>query len=202
MYSIKHVCVFCSSSNELDPAYYTHAQRLGRVLTQKNWGLVYGGTRVGIMGRLAQEVNQLQGEVTGVIPRHIFDKGIAYENCQQLIITSDMRERKKIMDERADAFVALPGGFGTLEEVLEVITLKQLQIHHKPIVFLNTNGFYDPFLAFAHQVYEQKFAASRYKSLYYIASDVEDLVAYLESYEPDHDVLDKWESEAVEKRSY
>ncbi len=138
-----NVCVFCSSSDVIEPTYFAAASELGTALASRRDTLIYGGTNVGLMGAVARAVHQHGGRVVGVIPSFIAGRGLAYSPADELIVTRDMRERKARMEERADVFVALPGGFGTLEEMLEIVTLKQLQQHTKAVIFLNVDGFYD-----------------------------------------------------------
>jgi uncharacterized protein (TIGR00730 family) len=179
-----NVCVYCSSSDVIEPAYFDVATQLGRTLAARGDVLIYGGANVGLMGAVARAMRQNHGRVVGIIPQFMANRGLAFAPADELILTRDMRERKAAMEARADAFIALPGGFGTLEEMLEVITLKQLQQHTKPVVFLNTNGFYDPLAALFDHMREQHFAKSYSKALYHFAPAVEDAFNYLDNYEP------------------
>ena len=180
----KTICVFCSSSNAVDEVYFEAARELGKAIAQRGWGLVYGGSDVGLMGAVARAVHLHRGTVVGVIPQTIHARGIAYETADELLVTRDLRERKAEMERRADAFIAMPGGFGTLEEIVEVLTLKQLQLHLKPIIFLNINGFYDPLVTLFEHYYEQRFAKADSRHLYYVASDAVDAAQYIETYQP------------------
>lgn len=137
------------------------------------------------MGVLAKAVHENGGKVIGVIPRALLASGLAYRQANELIVTETLRERKAAMEERSDAFVALPGGIGTLEELLEIITLKQLGYHAKPIVILNTNGFFDPLLAQLERCIAQKFVGPELRNLYFVASSVEEALRYMESSEKD-----------------
>ncbi len=141
---IAAVTVFCGSSNAVEQKYFTAARELGEKLARRGWRLVYGGGSVGLMGVLSRAVLAGGGHVTGVIPKALLDLGVGEGGVSELIVTDGLRDRKAIMDERGDAFVALPGGLGTLEEVLEVLTLKQLGYHTKPVVVLDLDGFYEP----------------------------------------------------------
>lgn len=179
---IKNVCVFCSSSNYLDENLYFQAERLGKLIASKKWGLVYGGTKVGLMGHIAKAVLEGKSSVIGVIPKHIQAKGIENKECTELIVTDDLSARKNKMINRSDVFVALPGGFGTLEEIMEVITLKQLQLHSKPVIFLNTNNFYNPLFDFFENIFTNRFTPDRFRELYYEAPDVDAIEKYLENY--------------------
>lgn len=160
------------------------ATALGALLAREQLTLVYGGGRVGLMGAVARAVHAHGGKVIGVIPHYLRKKEVAYEESDELIVTKDLRERKAIMEERADAFVALPGGFGTLEEILEILTLKQLEAHGKPVVFLNTNGFFAPLLAMFDRLYEEQFTKRAYSSHYHIADAPDGVLAHFNGYEP------------------
>ena len=180
----RSVCVFSSSSDVIDRRFFDIAAELGRALGQRGDTLVYGGCSVGLMGAVARGVHEQAGKVVGVIPVFIHAKGLGYEPADELIVTDNMRERKAVMESRADAFIALPGGFGTLEEMLEIITLKQLQQHTKPVVFLNHAGFYDPLSALFDHMFEQRFAKPVYRQMYYFATDVASAMDYLDQYRP------------------
>lgn len=180
---MKSICVYCSSSDAVDPAYFDAARKLGATIAGRDYTLVYGGAHCGLMGALAQAVHAGGGRVVGVIPAALRERGIAYESADELIVSADLRERKATMEARADAFVALPGGFGTLEELLEILTLRQLQTHTKPIVLLNVRGFYDPLLALFDHFYRERFAKP-VRALYHLALDVADVFAYLDTYTP------------------
>ena len=145
------VAVFCASANEVEPCYFREAGRLGKRIGELGWQLIYGGTNIGLMREVADATIRQGGEVTGIIPECIRDRGVAAGGLKQLIVAPDMKERKHLLREHADAFIALPGGWGTLEEITEVITLKQLGQHNKPIVFLNTAGYYKLFFEFIEQ---------------------------------------------------
>jgi cytokinin riboside 5'-monophosphate phosphoribohydrolase len=146
--------------------YRQAARELGEAIGAQGWRLVYGGTRIGLMGEVASAVRRCGGQVTGIVPGHIRERVRECEPAGSLVVTTDMRQRKALMEEGADAFVALPGGFGTLEEVMEILTLKQLGIHRKPVVFLNTQDFYRPLLRFFESLYSQGFARPEYAGLY------------------------------------
>src|SRR5947199_695253 len=148
---MKRVCVFCGSQSGADPAHAETARELGRELARRGLALVYGGGRVGLMGELATAALRAGGEVVGVIPQSLSAKEIAFGEATELIVVGTMHERKALMADRADAFVALPGGFGTCEEFFEVLTWGQLGIHDKPIGVLNVAGFFDPLLAWVER---------------------------------------------------
>jgi uncharacterized protein (TIGR00730 family) len=180
----KTICVYCSSSNDVAPIFFESARAFGKELASRGNKLVYGGGNVGLMGELAKSTQAGGGHVTGIIPIALKEKEVAYKDADELIITADLRDRKAKMAERADAFVALAGGFGTLEEIVEMLTLKLLGFHKKPIVFLNTNGFYDKLLEFFEHFYAEQFAKSGHRASYFVASDVAAAFHYLETYKP------------------
>ncbi len=167
--AVESICVYCSSSDAVDGAYFKAAGELGAEMARRNLRLVYGGTDVGLMGVVAKAAKNGGGQVIGVIPEAIRAMGIASTLDDELVVTPDMRSRKAVMEDRADAFIALPGGFGTLEELLEAITHRQLRYHNKPIVLLNVGGFYDPLAALFDELFEHGFAKPKYRALYAIA---------------------------------
>jgi uncharacterized protein (TIGR00730 family) len=185
-----HITVFCSSSDAVDPAFFNVATELGRLIAKRGDTLVYGGATVGLMGAMARAALENGGKVIGVIPRYMSEKGIDFTDCE-LHFTRDLRERKARMEQLADAFIVLPGGFGTLEEVLEILTLKQLHQHQKAIVLLNASGFFDPLQKLFEHVYRQRFAKETTRALYHFAQSVRDVFAYLDSYVP-AEVPTKW----------
>ncbi len=187
----KSICVYCSSSEALAPSYFTAATTFGALLAQKKYTLVYGGGRIGLMGAVARAVHHHRGKVVGVIPQSLQDKEVGYAAADELIVTKDLRDRKAIMEARADAFVALPGGFGTLEEIFEILTLKQLQFHTKPIILLNTNRFYDHFVQLCEYIYAERFAKPDSRLLYHLAPEPADAFSYLETYAPPQ-LASKW----------
>jgi uncharacterized protein (TIGR00730 family) len=186
-----NITVFSSSSDAVDPVFFEVARELGRGIARRGDTLVYGGTNVGLMGALARAAKEDGGRVVGVIPGHIADRGISFQDADELLVTTNMRDRKRTMEERADAFVVLPGGFGTLEEAVEIITLKQLHQHRKAIVILNAHRFYDPLHTLFEHFYEQHFAKPASRALYHFASSVVDAFVYLDSYVP-LEVPTKW----------
>ena len=156
---LQRLCVFCGSSLGMQSAYVQAAQELGRVLSQHGIGLVYGGGEVGLMGTLADSCLSNGGRVVGVMPRGLVEKEIAHAGLTQLRVVESMHERKALMADLADAFVALPGGYGTWEEFCEVLTWSQLGLHRKACALLNVNGYYDPLLAMADRAVEGRLFA-------------------------------------------
>lgn len=180
----KHICVYCSSSDRVAPSYFALAEELGATIARRGHTLVWGGTNVGLMGTCARAAQQHGAKVIGVIPSFIAERGLAYDKADELIVTDDMRQRKAIMEKRADAFVGMPGGFGTLEEMFEIITLKQLQRHNKAVVFLNAAGYYEPLAAALEHMYNAQFAKQAYRQMYAFAPDVTSALDHIESYRP------------------
>ena len=161
MSEIRKVCVYCGSSPGTDPAYVEAAEAFGRILAEAKVGLVYGGGEIGLMGTLANAVLDHGGEVTGIIPNFLLTRERALRRAHELVVTRDMHERKRKMFDMADAFVTLPGGVGTLEEVVEQITWMQLGRHRKPILLANINGFWDPLCALFDHMKALEFIHSR-----------------------------------------
>jgi uncharacterized protein (TIGR00730 family) len=178
------ICVFSSSSDAVAPAYFQAARELGALIALRGHTLVYGGASTGLMGELARAVQAQRGKVIGVIPENIRARGVAYSPANELHVTADLRERKAMMETRSDAFIALPGGFGTLEEVSEVLTLKQLQVHSKPIIFINILGFYDKLLALYDHFYAEHFAKEQFRVYYTVVPDAASALVHLEDYRP------------------
>ncbi|MDP2983612.1 MAG: TIGR00730 family Rossman fold protein [Candidatus Latescibacter sp.] len=173
------VCVFCASSDVIPTVYRDAARMLGRNMAVREMSLVYGGGNNGLMGVLAREMHECGGKITGVIPLALKDRGYAYEKADAIIVTDGLRERKAVMEERADGFLGLPGGFGTLEEMIEIITLKQLNMHVKPIVFLNINSFFDGLLNQFEICYRERFISEEYRSLHLVTDSIDEALDYL-----------------------
>jgi len=185
------ICIYCSSSDYLDPEYYQLAADLANEMAKRNHSLVYGGASVGIMGVLANKMLEKNKEVLGIIPKVIADIEIAHKSLTELIITEDMSERKKILQQKADAFITLPGGFGTLEELSETLTAKQLEFYDKPVVILNQDNFYDPLLQLFENYYQHNFARSDYENLYLLSSSINETLDYIENYKKSN-IESKW----------
>jgi uncharacterized protein (TIGR00730 family) len=182
------ICVFASSSSRINNEYAAAASHLGSLLTQEKMDVVYGGGGIGLMGKLADSVIEKGGVITGVIPLFMKNEGWNHSKVSRMIITPDMGERKRLMFEMADAVVALPGGIGTLEELTEAITLKQLGLFNGPIVILNTLNFYDSFIAFLEQMIAGRFLRLEHKSIWEVAATPEEALAVLiknERWHPD-----------------
>jgi len=168
----KLLCVYCASSDRLDPKYFAAATELGQLMVEKGWGLVYGGGKTGLMGAVARAVKAGGGRVVGVIPEFMKVRELAFDEADELISVITMRERKLLMETRADAFLALPGGFGTLEEIMEILTLRQLDVVRKPCVFLNQDGFYDDLLRLFDKMLAEKFFKPSNMGLFRVANTV------------------------------
>lgn len=187
---MKRLTVFCGSSSGTDEIYEKQAYKLGQTLADRNIGLVYGGANVGLMSAVANGCLSKGGEVTGVLPRFIKDKGIAHKNLTQLILVETMHERKTRMDELSDGAIALPGGFGTLEEFFEVLTWGQLGLHKKPVGILNINGFYDPLEDLTGKMVDKGFLKEANRKMLLISDDIEKLLDQMENYVPS--TVNKW----------
>lgn len=177
-----NICVFCSSSNTLDEIYYKEADLLGKLLAENGFNLVYGGSRIGTMYSVANSAKQYGSKIYGVMPERLYGFNVSSDECDEFYLTLGMRERKDKLDELSDGIIAMPGGFGTLEEVSEMICHKQLGYNNKPIVFLNTNGFYDDLIRFFDNICSQNFAKASAKEIYYIANTPKEAVDYLLDY--------------------
>jgi uncharacterized protein (TIGR00730 family) len=168
------VCVFCGSRYGADPRFREAAERFGELAGAAGLRVIYGGGRVGLMGAAADAGMGAGGEVVGVIPAHLLEREVGHRAITELVVTGDMFERKNQMIARADAFVVLPGGLGTLDELLEVITLRQLGYHGKPVVLVNTAGYWDPWIAMVDRVVEQDFAAPDARRLFEVVDTVDE----------------------------
>ncbi len=188
---IKRVCVFAASSDAARAVFGDVAGKLGRLMADRDLELVYGAGKVGLMGAVAEGIHEGGGRVVGVIPKKLNVSALTYGACDELIVTETMSERKAIMTERADAFVVLPGGFGTLEEFFEVLVLKQLGYHEKPIVFLNTEGAFDGLMACFADMVEAELVKEDQCDLFAVATTPEAALNALMQYKPAA-VTGKW----------
>jgi len=189
----KWICVFCASAAGASPEYLESARQLGRLIAQRGYGLLYGGATVGAMGAVADAALAAGGEVVGVIPDIIMEREIGHKGLAELHVVRTMHERKAMLASRADAFVALPGGYGTMDEFIEIVTWAQLRIHSKPCVLVNVRGFYDGFLAFLNSCVAEGFILPENRPLVQVAADPESALARVEqtwrdrAEVPDHD---------------
>ncbi|MGB6386407.1 MAG: TIGR00730 family Rossman fold protein [Terriglobales bacterium] len=181
---MKAVCVFCGSSSGIDPAYSEAAQATGSTLARAGLRLIYGGGRVGLMGSLADAALAAGGQVVGVIPRALAESEISHQGLSELHLVETMHERKARMAQLADAFIALPGGAGTLEEIFEQWTWAQLGVHNKPCGFLNVKGYFDPLLEMIRRMTAQQFMRPEYASMLVVETEPERLLAQFAAYRP------------------
>ncbi len=179
-----NVCVFCASSANIDERYLADARELGNLLAQGGWRCVNGGGAVGLMGAVTDGTLDAGGEVTGVIPKFMVDNGWCYDRLMDVVVTADMHQRKQMMSNMADAVIALPGGVGTLEELLETLTWRQLGLVKVPIIILNTRGYYDPLLAMLRHAIDEGFMKPSHGQLWQVAATPADAVALLDDNSP------------------
>lgn len=191
MKHIQSICVFCASSNAVDGVYLAAATDLGRRMGEAGIDLVYGGASIGLMGAVARGVHEAGGKVTGVLPKFFKKTEIEYGDADELIVTKTMRERKAIMDERSDAFIVLPGGVGTLEEAMEIFSLIQLKQTLKPLVFVNTEGFYDGIVRHFEKLVTLKFAKKETLMMYALVASPEEAMEFIANFRPPA-VHNKW----------
>ena len=187
---MKSICVFAGSNTGSQAEYATAAQDLGQALLRRQLSLVYGGARIGLMGAVADAVLAGQGHVTGVIPQALAEKEVAHSGLSDLRIVASMHERKALMADLSDGFMALPGGWGTLEEFFEVLTWAQLGFHQKPCGLLNVRGYFDSLLSFIDQSIDQGFVRKDNRSIVLVASTSDDLLDQFDRYVPR--AVDKW----------
>ena len=186
MNNIQSICVFCASSESLDDLFKDIALELGRELGRRGIDLVYGGASIGLMGCLARGVHEEKGKVVGVLPEFFKTKDIEYSEADELIVTKNMRERKAVMDKRSDAFIVLPGGIGTLEEAMEILSMRQLRLTDKPLVFINTQGFYEGLRATFEEMVHLKFIKPNVMDMYAMVPNPQSALEYLLGYMPRH----------------
>ncbi len=190
MTPLRRICVYCASSPGARPVYAERARALGALLARRGIALVYGGGHVGLMGTVADGALDAGGHVIGVIPRALMDRELGHTGIQDLRVVADMHERKMTMAGLADAFIAMPGGWGTLEELTEMLTWLQLGIHAKPIGVLNVAGYFDGFLRFAESMIEERFVRPEHRALFRVETEPEALVDRLAA--PAAPPIDKW----------
>ena len=182
-----NLSVFLSSSGALKPEFYEIAAEFGKKLAQKKHNLVYGGANVGMMKVLAQNAAKFGAKITGVIPSFFDDKGLTCKHLDQVYYVKSMSERKDLIIRISDAFIALPGGFGTLDELLEVIVLKQIDQLSAPIVILNSLGFFNKLLEQFDVIYNENFAKPQFRDIYFVTDNIDEVFNYLENYKPQTD---------------
>ena len=198
------ICVFCGSSVGKRDEYLQQARNLGQIIAQKNMTLVYGGGNIGVMREIADSTLKHGGKVIGVMPQHIVDKEVAHYNITQLHIVSSMHERKAKMAELSDAFIALPGGFGTIDELFEVMTWNQLDIISKPTGMLNIEGYFDHLISFMDHAVDEKFVRPEHKKNLIVETDANILIQKLEKFVPQQAQkwIDRLKMDLIQKRFY
>lgn len=177
------ICVYGASSNDISPVYISEGEKLGYEMAKRGIGLTFGGGANGMMGAVARGITKGGGHIIGVAPKFFNVDGVLYEMCDQMIRPDTMRQRKQIMEDNADAFIITPGGIGTFEEFFEILTLKQLAQLNKPIVIMNTDGYYDDMLNMMKTAAQKKFILESVKTLYAVMTDVNDILDYIEGYD-------------------
>lgn len=187
---MKWICVFCGSSSGESPVYLEAATRLGTLLAREGLGLVYGGSKVGLMGRLADVMLEQGGQVVGVIPHALVNREVAHAGLTELRVVGSMHDRKAVMAEIADAFITLPGGLGTLEEFFEVVTWGQLGLHRKPSGLLDIKGYYQPLIRFLDHAVTEGFLSVPHRRMILVEEDPEILLGRLTRYDPP--TVPKW----------
>lgn len=181
---MQRICVFCGANTGTAPVFRGAAVALAEAIVRRGLGVVYGGGAVGLMGELADAARAAGGEVIGVIPRHLVDREIGHRGLDDLRVVGSMHERKALMSELADGFAALPGGWGTLEELVEVVTWAQLGLHGKPVGILNVTGYFDPLLAFRERAIAAGFVRADHRDLLLVAEDPDELLDRFEAHVP------------------
>ncbi len=178
------ICIFGAASDKIDPSYIQSTEAFAYEMGKRGHTLVFGAGSGGLMGASARGVKKAGGEIYGVVPKFFIDEGLEglYDQCTEMIVTDTMRERKRVMEEMAEAFVIVPGGIGTFEEMFEIITLKQLGRHRKPIAFLNINGYYDSLVSMMNHATEEGFVKEKCSEIYSYFKDAKELLNYLENY--------------------
>lgn len=190
-----NICVYGASSTTIDKSYILDGEKLGRTMGEHGFGLVFGGGANGLMGAVARGVHEIgKTEIIGIAPEFFNVDGILYEECTQFIYPENMRERKKIMEEMSEAFIVTPGGIGTFDEFFEILTLKQLGRHNKPIAILNTNRYYDNLQSFIQNGINENFLTDECRKMFFISDNCEKILNYIENYRPEETPLSKFKS--------
>lgn len=186
-----NICVYGAASDQIDSSFVKAGEDLGKAIANHNHTLVFGGGANGLMGAVANGVSHHNGKIIGIAPSFFNVDGVLFENCTEFIHTETMRERKHLMEEKSDAFIVTPGGIGTFEEFLEIMTLKSLDRHKKPIAIFNTNGFYDDLLSFMQKCIDAHFMKKDNLSLFLVSDNAEEILSYLENYTQQGSNLEK-----------
>lgn len=178
----KHICVYCGSRKGNNPKFSELAKQAGREIAGRNWGVVFGGGRIGMMGELANAALTEGGDVIGVIPTHLKEREVAHKGLTDLHETQDMHTRKALMESLSDAFLVLPGGFGTLDEFFEILTWRQLGLHNKPIFLLNSEGYFDGLIQYTDNAVKHEFIHKESLSLFHVCNDLDSCFQQLERF--------------------
>ncbi|GAB6121225.1 LOG family protein [Dysgonomonas termitidis] len=187
---MKYISVFCGSSSGNESVFVEQAILLGKIIARRGYGVIYGGAHVGLMGAVANGALEENGEVIGVIPEFLKQKELEHKNITKMHIVETMHARKALMNELSDAVIALPGGYGTMEELFEMLTWAQLALHKKPVALLNTGGYYDPLVAMSEKMIEKGFLKDEYRDIMIVESNVDTLLDKMELFVPLKN--DKW----------
>ena len=178
----KNICIFASSSDLIERSYFKSAYELGLEIGNFGYNVVYGGSTLGLMGEVTAGARKMGSDIIGIMPERLYNMGISSGDCTKFILTKGMRERKEKMDKLSSALIALPGGFGTLEELSEMIVQKQIGYNNKPIVIFNTNGYYDKLIAFFDSIIENQFASKITNQIYFVTDNPLDALNYIKNY--------------------
>ena len=187
---MKRITIYCGANTGNDAVFEQQAYLVGKIMAQQNIGVVFGGGKVGLMGAVANGAMQNGGKVIGVIPHFLNAKEIAHDGITEMITVETMHQRKTLLNELSDAFIALPGGFGTMEELFEMLTWAQLGLHSKPIAILNTNGFYDALLSLVQTMFDKQFLKKEYQQMLLHSDNINDLLEKIRNYEAPQ--VEKW----------
>jgi uncharacterized protein (TIGR00730 family) len=185
MRKVKSVCVYCGTGSKVDEVYKMAARALGELLAREGVRLVYGGGKTGLMGEIAQACFAAKGDVVGIIPEHVQDKEIKNTDVTEIFVVDSMHTRKRMMVDKSEAFVILPGGFGTLDETFEILTWKYMGLHDKPVVFVNVKGYYDPLLKMVDHMVNEGFTPFWQRNLFQVVDDVGEVLSAIRS-APEH----------------
>jgi len=192
---MKSICVYCASSLGNNPYFAEQAFELGQTLAEHGIDVIYGGAKVGLMGKVADGAKSKNGKVFGIIPEFLAAKEIKHDHLDELIVVQTMHERKALMQEKSDGFIALPGGFGTMEELFEILTWGQLGLHKKPIGILNLEGYYDALIQLVETMIQKGLLKSEYKEMLLVSDSIDDLISQMNLYEVPF--VTKWEGSKI-----
>jgi uncharacterized protein (TIGR00730 family) len=189
---MRSICVYCGSANQASREYFTVAKKVGEILAERGLNLVYGGGKTGLMGALANGALGKGGQVTGVITKGMNTPELAHTGITRMEVTNTIHQRKARMYELADGYIALPGGYGTLDELFETLTWAQIGEHHKPVGLLNVNGYYDPLLEMLDRALAEKFLFPEHRRALLCAAEAGELIDLMEAYQPPYEAVERW----------